>query len=59
MTTGFLDVDSWVAEALEQGDFRYAKAVVIEHAECISVSDRDKLLAIIAEAKERKLPHSD
>lgn len=51
MTTGYHDIDAWVSDALERGDFCTARELVHRNSECLSNGDKRALLEIISEAE--------
>ncbi len=52
---GWSEIDSEVAEAIEQGDFVYAKRAVYEDDGVLSNSSRRRLLEQISEAQAKQL----
>ncbi len=58
MTVGYHDVDAWVADALEAGDFCYARELVLANSENVSHRDKESFLAAIVEAETRAITAS-
>jgi len=51
MFGGYMDVDTNVVEAIEKGDFQFARAIVADNDGCLSRKDRSELYAKIREAE--------
>lgn len=50
---GWADIDAEVADAIEEGDYAYAKKCVFEDDGVLSRSSRDRLLKQIRDAEAR------